>query len=68
MRAPGSGSAKVADKNTLKFNFTDSAHNAGTGTIKRAGAEVIVSLKATRVTDPKCLVFYRENIRLTPAR
>ncbi len=33
----GSGPAKVVDKNTLKFTFTDSANNAGVGTIKRVG-------------------------------
>src|SRR5205085_1320211 len=30
-----SGPAKVADKNTLKFTFSDSFNNSGTGTIKR---------------------------------
>lgn len=64
----GSGSAKIADKNTLKFTFTDSANNSGTGTIKRVGDGVILSLKPTRVADPKCVVFYADNVRLKPAR
>ena len=64
----GSGPAKAVDKNTLKFTFTDSSNNAGSGTIKRAGDGVILSIKATRVADPRCVVFYGENIRLKPAR
>jgi hypothetical protein len=63
----GSGPAKVVDKNTLKFTFTDSDNNSGTGTIKRAGAEVIISIKPVRVADPRCVVFYGENIRLKAA-
>ena len=59
--------AKVVDKNTLKFSFTDSSGNRGTGTIQRAGEDVIISLKPTRVTDARCIVFYRDNIRLAPA-
>ena len=60
--------AKEVDKNTLTFTFTDTARNSGTGTIKRASNDVIISVKATRVADPRCLVFYRDNIRLQPAR
>jgi uncharacterized protein with beta-barrel porin domain len=62
------GSGKIAGKGTLKFAFQDNHHNAGIGTITRAGDDVIVSLKATRVADPKCVVFYRDNIRLKPMR
>jgi hypothetical protein len=58
------GPAKVLDKNTLTFTFRDSSNNAGTGTIKRAGEDLIVSIKPTRVADPRCLVFYQENFRL----
>ena len=64
----GNGPAKAVDKNTLKFTFTDSANNAGTGTIKRAGDGVILLIKPTRVADRRCLVFYADNIRLNPAR
>ena len=64
----GNGPAKVVDSNTLKFTFTDSANNAGTGTIKRTGDGVIVSIKPTRVADPKCVVFYADNIRLKLAK
>src|SRR5450631_2896206 len=44
----GSGPAKVVDKNTLKFIFTDSANNAGVGTKKRVGDGVLISIKPTR--------------------
>ena len=64
----GNGPAKVVDKDTLKFTFTDSSNNTGTGTIKRARDGVIVSIKLTRVADRRCVVFYAENIRLNPAR
>ncbi len=64
----GSGAAKVVDKNTLKFTFTDSANNAGTGTIKRVGDGVTLSIKPTRVADPKCVVFYADNVRLRRAK
>ncbi len=64
----GSGPAKVVDKDSLKFTFTDGSNNAGTGTIKRAGDGVIISIKPTRVADPRCVVFYADNIHLKPAR
>ena len=60
----GSGPAKVVDKNSLIFTFTDSANNAGTGTIKRTGDGVVLSIKPTHIGDPRCVVFYKENIRL----
>jgi hypothetical protein len=63
----GNGPAKAVDKNTLKSTFTDSANSAGTGTIKRAGEDVIVSIKSARVADPRCIVFYSASIRLKPA-
>src|ERR1700693_4352224 len=45
------GSGKVTNKGTVEFKFEDSFKNAGTGTITRAGDEVIVSLTTTRVAD-----------------
>jgi hypothetical protein len=64
----GSGSAKVVDKDSLKFTFTDGSNNTGVGTIKRTGDGVIISIKPIKVADPRCVVFYRDNIRLHPAR
>jgi hypothetical protein len=58
------GSGKVTPKGTVEFKFEDSFKNAGTGTISRAGDDVIVSIKATRVADPRCLVFYKQSMRL----
>ena len=63
-----SGPAQAVDAKTLKFTFVDSANNSGTGTIKRVSDGVIVTLKTTRIADPKCIVFYKEDIRLAPAR
>jgi hypothetical protein len=58
---------KITSKGIVEFKWEDSFKNAGTGTISRAGNDVIVSLKPTRVVDPRCLEFYRQNIHLKPA-
>jgi len=58
------GSGKITSKGTVEFKFEDSFKNGGTGTITRAGDDIIVSLKTTRVADPRCLVFYKQNMRL----
>ena len=59
---------KVNAKGAVEFKFVDSDGNAGTGTIARAGNDVVVSIKATTVRDQRALVFYRDGIRLTPAK
>ncbi len=61
------GSGKMTGKGIVEFTFKDSASNAGTGTISRAGNDIIVSLKTTRVADARCLELYRQNMRLKPA-
>ena len=58
------GSGKVSGKGAVEFTFNDSSHNAGTGTITRAGDDIIVSIKTTRVADSRCLELYRQNMRL----
>jgi hypothetical protein len=58
------GSGRISGKGTVEFTFSDSSHNAGTGTITHAGDDIIVSLKVTRVTDQRCLELYRQNMRL----
>lgn len=58
------GSGKVAGKGTVEFTFRDSSHNSGTGTVTRAGDDIIVSLKTTRVADSRCLELYRQNMRV----
>jgi len=50
--------------NTLTFKFNDNFGNSGTGTIVRAGNDVVVSIKPTHVADQRCLAFYGQNIRL----
>ena len=57
------GPAKVSG-NTLTFKFEDSFKNSGTGTITRAGNDIIVSLNPTQVKEPRCLAFYGKNMRL----
>jgi len=58
------GTGKVTNKGTVEFKFEDSSKNAGTGTITRAGDDVVVSIKTTRVVDSRCLEFYQLNMRL----
>lgn len=58
---------KVTAKGTIEFKFVDSDGNTGTGTITRAGNDVVLSIKATTVRDKRALVFYRDGIRLTEA-
>ncbi len=58
------GNGKITSKGTAEFTFKDSARNGGTGTITRAGDDIIVSLKTTRVADSRCVELYRQNMRL----
>ena len=58
------GSGKITGKGTVEFTFKDSSNNAGTGTITRAGDDIIVSIKTTRVADSRCVELYRQNMRL----
>jgi hypothetical protein len=60
----GDGKGTATGKSTLDFTWSDSFGNAGRGTIHKTGADVIVSMKATRVADSRCLMFYGDNIRL----
>jgi hypothetical protein len=60
----GQGPAKISGKETLEFKFEDSFSNSGTGTIKRVGNDIIVSMKTTHVAEARCLVFYGDNMRL----
>lgn len=58
------GTGSVTSKGVVDFTFKDSDGNAGAGTITRAGNDIVVSLKATKVADSRGLVFYRDGIRL----
>ena len=70
----GSGAAPEADGkgkvngDKVQFTWSDSFNNAGTGTIKKAGNDVIISIKTTKVADSRCLEFYGDNIRLKSAK
>ncbi|MEY2510428.1 MAG: hypothetical protein QOE26_1191 [Verrucomicrobiota bacterium] len=57
------GSASVSG-NTVAFTFKDTFDNSGTGTITRAGNDIIVSINPTHVVEPRCLGFYGKNMRL----
>ena len=62
----GQGSA-TASGDTLQFKFEDNFRNAGTGTIKRSGDDVIVSMNTTRVGNKDAATFYGENMQLKRA-
>jgi hypothetical protein len=57
------GPAKVSG-NTLTFTFKDTFDNSGTGTITRAGDDILVTINPTHVVEPRCLAFYGKSIRL----
>jgi hypothetical protein len=57
------GPAKVSG-NTVTFTFKDTFENSGTGTITRAGNDIVVSINPTHVAEQRCLAFYGKNIRL----
>ena len=57
------GPAKVSG-NTLTFTFKDTFENSGTGTITRAGNDIVVTINATHVAEPRCLAFYGKNMKL----
>jgi hypothetical protein len=60
------GAGKV-NGNTAQFTWKDSYGNTGTGTIGLAGDDIVVSMKAVHVADPRCLAFYRQNMKLKRA-
>jgi hypothetical protein len=64
----GQGEAKITGNNTLEFQWEDSFQNTGTGRITRAGKDIVVSMKTTRVVEPRCLAFYGNKMRLKPAK
>jgi hypothetical protein len=64
----GQGPAKITGNGTLEFKWEDSFKNSGTGTIARAGNDIVVSMKTTRVVDSRCLAFYGNNMRLKRVR
>ena len=54
----------VTSKGVVEFKFQDDLKNSGTGTITRAGDDVLVSIKPTRVAEPRAMPFYGEKMRL----
>ena len=62
--APEAEGPAKASGNTVTFSFKDTFDNSGTGTITRSGNDIIVTLNATHVVEPRCLAFYGKNIRL----
>ena len=59
----GTGAGKV-NGNTAQFTWKDGFGNTGTGTISLAGNDIVVSMKTVHVADSRCLVFYRQNMKL----
>jgi len=61
---PDATGAGKATGNTAQFTWKDSHGNTGTGTINLAGDDIVVSMKTVHAADSRCLVFYRQNMRL----
>jgi hypothetical protein len=57
------GAGKI-NGNTAQFTWKDSFGNTGIGTISLAGDDIVVSMKAVHVADPRCSEFYRQNMKL----
>jgi hypothetical protein len=62
--APEAEGPATVSGNTVTFKFEDSFQNSGTGTITRAGNDIIVSINPTHVVESRCLAFYGKNMRL----
>ena len=65
--APEADGPATVSGTMLTFKFKDSFGNTGTGTITRAGNDVLVSINPTHVVEPRCLGFYGKNMRLKRA-
>ena len=62
--APEAEGPATISGNTVTFKFQDTFENSGTGTITRAGNDILVSINPTHVVEPRCLAFYGKNMRL----
>lgn len=62
--APGADGPATVSGSTLTFKFKDSFGNSGTGTITRAGSDVLVSINPTHVVESRCLGFYGKDMRV----
>jgi hypothetical protein len=61
---PDATGAGMVNGNAAQFTWKDSQGNTGTGTLKLVGDDIVVSMKTVHVADPRCLAFYRENMKL----
>ena len=62
--APEAQGPATVSGNKLTFKFEDSFGNSGTGTMIRAGNDLLVTISPTHVADSRCLAFYGKNMRL----
>ncbi len=65
--APEAEGPATVSGNTLNFKFEDSFGNKGTGTVTRAGNDILVSINPTHVAEPRCVQFYGDKMRLKRA-
>jgi hypothetical protein len=56
----GDGEGTVNAKGELEFKWTDTFDNAGTGVLRHEGKLYHLTLKPTKVADPRAVVFYGE--------
>jgi len=58
----GTGEGQIASDGSLHFQFEDSFGNKGNGVFKTAGAQYLLTLNATSVTEPRALTHYGARI------
>jgi hypothetical protein len=56
----GDGEGALNSRGELEFKWTDTFDNAGTGTLRHDGKLYHLTLKTTKVADPRATVFYGE--------
>lgn len=57
----GDGEGELNAKGAATFKWSDSFHNAGTAVLTREGKGFRLSMKATKVEDPRALVHYDDH-------
>src|SRR5262245_35703282 len=62
--SPDATGAGKVNGNTAQFTWKDSFGNTVTCIIRIAAYDIVVSMKAVHVADSRCLVFYRQNMKL----
>ena len=58
----GDGKGRLNSRGELEFKFSDSFENTGTATLRRKGNVFRLSMKMTKVVEPRAVVFYGDHL------